>query len=71
MLGFQIGRCYKRQLIIFPLHNVLNLYNLEYVLITSRIDTYLLTAPFAQFIAGILVGLFTYLFLYRKSFYSC
>lgn len=39
---------------MFPLHDVLNLCNLEYLLIISRIETHLLIKPYSQFIAGIL-----------------
>lgn len=70
MHGFQIGRCYKRQLIMFPLHDVLSLCNLEYLPIISRTETHLLITPYSQFIAGILVVFLHAYYTWSLSVYN-
>lgn len=51
---------------MFPLHDVLNLCNLEYLLIISRIETHLLIKPYSQFIAGILA----FCFFFKHAYYT-
>lgn len=53
---------------MFPLHDVLSLCNLEYLLILSKIETHLLITPYSQFIAGILVVFFFNLLIIPEVF---